>query len=546
MKSTLPRLSIILYFLLLSAIILLFASPTSPLFAISRDGDLNWFYMAGRAWAEGLLPYTDFTDSKGPFFLLVYALAYLISPESHMGVWLLEIPIICASYLGIYLITGLFIQERRWRLIATTLWSLFLFSPAYYAITRPEEFCLSTLIFSLYVLLHSLRGDTTPKQALWHSLILGAGIGACFLCKFNLALNAAIPLAALAYSQFKNQGILSSILRVSLTSALGAGMIIAPFIIYFQAHGITQNFFNEYIFSTIATMGETNILTKESSALSPIFTAAWKVLLTLPRQCSGILLICSIATIAWGYKEKGSRLYRSAPFILLLLYTISIFPSIQKWTYYTSIISPFGIFAIIMLLRPYLVIKLNGWKTAFICTVATALCITMVDSTSKSTFFFRNTSSTNFFASEYIIRQKEQPRIINLGHDHGYGITARSLPATLNWSKQVGESQEKELLRLEAISQGKANFICGHVGSGKYYNGDYSQFKPQISDELAQALNQGGYREVYRNLDTREVIYGKEAYAIPPESFSLRMRDTLLKSDFDSFGGRVPTSCPQP
>ena len=44
--------------------------------------DSAWFFMCGKAVMNGLTPYVDFTDSKGPLLWLIYGIGYLRAPAT--------------------------------------------------------------------------------------------------------------------------------------------------------------------------------------------------------------------------------------------------------------------------------------------------------------------------------------------------------------------------------------------------------------------------------------------------------------------------------
>ena len=74
---------------LAATVLMLLISRDSYLYDIWWRGDTNWFMTCGRAWMEGLTPYADFADSKGPLLWLIYGIGYLLSPHDFTGVmWL--------------------------------------------------------------------------------------------------------------------------------------------------------------------------------------------------------------------------------------------------------------------------------------------------------------------------------------------------------------------------------------------------------------------------------------------------------------------------
>ena len=77
---------------LLSALaVLLIASTSSPLYATNFWTDTNIYFTIGRGMTQGLMPYTDLFDHKGPLLYMLYALGALVSDTSFFGVFLLEV-----------------------------------------------------------------------------------------------------------------------------------------------------------------------------------------------------------------------------------------------------------------------------------------------------------------------------------------------------------------------------------------------------------------------------------------------------------------------
>lgn len=83
------KLGVIIALLLWSTIIQLFINYDSPLHYSFGHIDSSWFFMCGKAWMNGLVPYVDFSDSKGPLLWLIYGIGYLIYPHGFGGVYIL-------------------------------------------------------------------------------------------------------------------------------------------------------------------------------------------------------------------------------------------------------------------------------------------------------------------------------------------------------------------------------------------------------------------------------------------------------------------------
>lgn len=77
-----------------AVVVLLFISKDSYLHDMGNHYDSAWFLTCGRAWVNGLLPYADFSDSKGPLLWAIYAVGYVLNRHSYVGVFWLS----CAAW----------------------------------------------------------------------------------------------------------------------------------------------------------------------------------------------------------------------------------------------------------------------------------------------------------------------------------------------------------------------------------------------------------------------------------------------------------------
>ena len=77
--------------LFVSSILLLFCSKCSPFYPLNDWPDANVFLSAGKGMLEGKVMYRDLYDHKGPLLFALHALCALVSTDSFLGVWILEI-----------------------------------------------------------------------------------------------------------------------------------------------------------------------------------------------------------------------------------------------------------------------------------------------------------------------------------------------------------------------------------------------------------------------------------------------------------------------
>ena len=101
---------------------------------------LGLFFISGKALMNGLRPYVEFADSKGPLLWLIYGIGYLLSPQSYTGVYVVSI----FAYAGIFYFnykTALLLLRDEGRAWAVTLlMTVAYFWPWFHFEVRAEDF----------------------------------------------------------------------------------------------------------------------------------------------------------------------------------------------------------------------------------------------------------------------------------------------------------------------------------------------------------------------------------------------------------------------
>ena len=77
--------------IIISIICISLFSKSSPLYPINDWVDAQCFFTVGKAMMKGMVPYRDLMEQKGPLLYLIYGIASLISYNSFLGVYLIEI-----------------------------------------------------------------------------------------------------------------------------------------------------------------------------------------------------------------------------------------------------------------------------------------------------------------------------------------------------------------------------------------------------------------------------------------------------------------------
>lgn len=243
----------LLFSLAVSAALLAIATRTSPLYPFMDGVDQNCFLTVGKGMMNGLVPYRDLVEQKGPLLYLLHGLAWLLSPDSWLGVWLLEV-----LALGLYL----WWSWRIWGLYGARPWSaaflpllgaLIVLPTPFVSGDNVEEFCLPLMAAGLYDLLRLLRdypgnGGHMPARR----LVLHGTLAGCVLwMKFTMLGFWFIWMALVFFGL-----VLRRDWRRALTSCLWflAGMLgiaTLPWVVYFGLNGAIGDWLYVYFYCNI-------------------------------------------------------------------------------------------------------------------------------------------------------------------------------------------------------------------------------------------------------------------------------------------------------
>ena len=398
---------------LFSAVVLFFISPDSYFNDMHTRADSAWFFMCGKAWMNGLVPYVDFADSKGPLLWLIYGLGYLLSPTSYVGVYWISCLWYGLTFFFTYKTAAVFLQDSRKSLVCALLMTLAFFNPWFHEEIRAEDFCLLFLVLSLYrtcLLLYAER--LGEKEIHWSFGILGACFAALFLIKFNIAAMQAVLILGTLYWLLREK---RSWLKPFLYGLCGFGAVTVPFLIYFLIAGNFPAFIQEYILNTLQTVGEAALRREGKYRWMP--------------------LLVSLAIFALAIRHHFLYYFNSCSFLLLFLVVgiVSLFGKpLPRWAV------PLTALAVVSIAIPFHILTYNF----------------------KILFFNDNINQRDYYRAAYIMSQVKSPKLVNAyGHEYGFGVPAETLPAGKYWTKQNGMTAEMMAEHNALILSGRADFI---------------------------------------------------------------------------------------
>ncbi len=416
--------------------------------------DMNWYYVCGRAMVRGLVPYVDFTDSKGPLLWLIYGLGYLASPHSFMGVFWLECLSLIATLWIARRLAALLLGERP--LLNALAVALLAFALLYTTLEwRCERWCWPLLLYPVYgTMLMATRGADGCGKA----VVLKTGIcmGLAFMMKYSIAaIIAAVALWQLYEAWQQRRASLAAMLGRLVLGTLAA---MAPFLIYLLCRGALAAFVQEYIVNTLFTIGNLNDMHYAHAGFLHRLYAHYKMFFgwhviswnEVAQGLSGLLFL----VVYWKKRYRWVALYCVAT--CAAIYALGFF---YYYSEIGNVLIVLGIIALLTLLQ-----RVPAAATAAVQGVllgaAVLACLAYgafyFDRCSYS-FNKHNVERTIYHTSLNIVAR--QGRFCCMMYydampAHGdLGLKAEALPACRDWARQNGNRERTLRNQRAAIEQ---------------------------------------------------------------------------------------------
>lgn len=237
---------------LCSVLALSIATTSSPLYATNFWTDSNLYFTIGRGMREGLMPYRDLFDHKGPLIFLLYALGAWVSDTSFAGVFLLEAASLAAMLFFAWRTVALYGKGRLTLLTVPLTAVVTVCAAAFNQGGSAEEFCLPALSVGLYCALRRMKADDAHPARL-HAAF-GAAMGWVFAIKYTdcglfLGLG---PMLLLYEGAVKGLG---RMVKAALWMLLGMAAVVLPVGAYLAANGVLDDMVQVYFIENIFGYG---------------------------------------------------------------------------------------------------------------------------------------------------------------------------------------------------------------------------------------------------------------------------------------------------
>lgn len=454
------KIILIFFCFVVSLICLSVCSKNSFLYAFNDWGDENSFFTIGRGWLNGMIPYRDLIDQKGPLLYFLFFISAIINNNSFIGVFLFEVIslVICLYYSS--KIIELYLKRKSSYLIVQLFASIITSCPFFTHGGSAEEFCLPLLMITLYNFLIYFKNRTSSKKNLfWTGFIAGC----IFMIKYTLigfwvAFMFCIFMDLVLKKEYK-KSIISC-----LWFLLGMFIPIVVFVIYFSVNHSLKNFVDIYILFNKNNYDVKLGLFARLKSLIGIFLMMLKMsFIVFNLIYVGILYFILSSKFLNSFWGKISFL------LFIICGIVTVYYGCKEYVYYFIIFTPFCLLGLIGL--EYQLEGVINNKIKYGMAIIIVLIMTTYLLSKSGNLYYMEYEKEDLIQYKFanIIKSNNGKTLLNYGFlDGGFYLTAGILPNTKYYMQFNAIMPEMENELSKKISAQEFDYIV--VRSYEGYN----------------------------------------------------------------------------
>ncbi|PLR90786.1 glycosyltransferase family 39 protein [Bacillus sp. T33-2] len=413
-----------------SFFIMLFFTQSSPLFAMNMWVDSNSFFTVGKGMANGVLPYRDLFEQKGPLLYALHALAYTISHTTFFGVYILEVIALFITLVLAFKISRLYLNWMPSIIVSLFLPLLILNQNSFAFGDSAEEFSIPFLLAFIYLMLKNFKFSSDSSFRWTFYLINGILIGCVFWIKYTLVgawigFYLVILLVGIRKRSWRN--------LVNAIIFTFAGLVISsvPWLLYFGVNHAIKDFIDVYIkFNLVTYSAQTSTVGKLiNSAI--IFGRAFN-----NNFEAKVMIIIGMIAFIFTRKYLSNNYQKLFMFSTVACLIMGVYFGGREYPYYFLIITPLGLLGLIVLVdfiqhsykTHHSDIARNRWFPLLIVALsAFFLCFGYNSNIHYSKIYNKEPLPQQTFAD--LMRKEPNPTLLNYGAlDGGFYLKADIVP----------------------------------------------------------------------------------------------------------------------
>lgn len=405
-----------LFYLIIAAfsfVLLYFCTASSFRYETNPWNDANAFFTVGKAMFNGIVPYRDIFEQKGPLLYFIHGIAYLISNSTFTGVYIFEGISLFVFSVYIYKCSALYINKALSCIVSVATSCFVVNSFAFYCGDSAEEFILPTMSVGLYYILKYFKNSKCEQIKWYVFLICGFLAGCVAMIKFTLLGFWLGWMALLALHTLFARKEVANAFKFSFIFLLGMFLAIIPWIIYFAVKGALADFINVYfVINATAYANDNNIITRVLD-LFYYYNVRFE---QYPVVVSASTLSCLLPLVLKKFTD-GKVFSRIAVPFMFVITTFFIYIGGVNYTYYYLPLTIYVFLPLVLLLGlipefkdEKIVLKICSVLISTLLVVLSVKTNPVVDNIAKKgETTFQNT------VTDYIYSHNPEGKILNYG-----------------------------------------------------------------------------------------------------------------------------------
>ena len=472
------NLKLYLFLLIISFFCILICSKNSPLYCFNDWNDENAFMTVSKSWLNGLIPYRDIFEQKGPFLYFIFLLANIFSKTSFIGVFILETISMFFTLFFLYKLIKLYLKEMHIYAILPIFTSLIVSSVFFVQGGSAEEFSLPFFSYSLYIFFKFIKTEQINNKELFFS---GLCSGLVFMIKFNLVgFWIGFVLTIIIYN-LKNKKIKKSLIN-TLFFIIGMFIPIITFSIYFLINNSFYDFINIYFFFNANNYTNNNsLIIRIEKIVFYFFNDLRKNIAIL--ECFIIWFVSTLKTNIF----TNNKFLKKMIYITFILSFIGIYFGHFPYSYYFL---PITIFSILGLINIFYFIekKYNPKKYNILISLSLIISLLLLFNSENISFMKYRKNDLVQFKYAKIINEIKKAKILNYCFlDGGFYIASNTLPNTKYFEKQNAYIPEYESTINKMIKGKEFDYI---IAQKKCLSSEKSIYEYYVQIECNNQLNE--------------------------------------------------------
>ena len=474
----------------LSFVFLLIASKSSPIYPMNDWVDMHCFFTVGRGWHEGMIPYRDLVEQKGPLLYAAYALIAAISSGSFVSVFALEV---------VTFALFLWLSSKILRMAVNTpalisiglimMTACIVLSKAFCHGGSLEETTMFLPMYSLYAILRAQKEKRLllSREALIHGVCAGICLMTKYtICGFYLGLALAVALWYLLAKEGR------ALLNVIGSFLAGVFLVVGITALYFAANGALDDLWKCYFYNNIFVYtGSEEKKTLLQAVWSAVSQAGQGLALRFGENKTFAALI--VGGLGWlGICGKGKGFSLATVLLSMVCLVFTTFFTGWSCTYYLMILAPFCVFGTAAMISAVEYI-LRGRSAAALIRhglIGALLLFSLITVYRKSdnTYLIRyEREEMPQYRFAETIKSKEEPTLLNFDFlDGGFYYTSGAKPADAYFCALMANIPGMREAQRACIENGKADFVVTQ-------NRKLSDY-PWIDSSLYEMVDEASFR----------------------------------------------------